>query len=86
MEMQVKMGRDHTIYAVSPGFVRFYTEKWMSKTRRFVGLVLQRGETLPRNEVEYGRSRYFGLVDLNALRRHEESLKVEEAERRQLGI
>jgi large subunit ribosomal protein L27 len=79
------MGRDHTIYAVSPGFVRFYTEQWMSKPRRFVGLVLNRGEKLPRDEASFGRSRFFGLVDLNAFQKHEEQLKVVEKDRRELG-
>ncbi|KAJ7046971.1 ribosomal L27 protein-domain-containing protein [Mycena alexandri] len=60
----VKMGRDHTIYAVAPGVVRFYKEKWMRGERRFVGVVLERGEVLPRDEVARGRSRYCELVNL----------------------
>ena len=60
------MGRDHTIFAVAPGFVRFYKQKWMFGERKFVGVVLNRGETLPRDEATLGRSRHFGLVDLNA--------------------
>lgn len=59
------MGRDHTIYAVAPGFVRFYKKKHMGGVRKFVGLVLQRGEVLPREEASRGRSRYFGLMNLN---------------------
>ena len=59
------MGRDHTIYATAPGFVRFYKEKWMRGERRFVGVVLNRGEVLPRDEAALGTSRYFGLVDRN---------------------
>ncbi len=59
------MGRDQTIYATTPGFVRFYKEKWMNGQRRFVGVVLERGEVLPRDEKTRGRSRYFGLVNLN---------------------
>ncbi|KAF8635488.1 hypothetical protein AX17_003878 [Amanita inopinata Kibby_2008] len=61
----VKMGRDHTIYATAPGFVRFYKEKWLRGQRRFVGVVLERGEALPRDEKGRGRSRYCGLVNLN---------------------
>ncbi|TFK42292.1 ribosomal L27 protein-domain-containing protein [Crucibulum laeve] len=61
----VKMGRDHTIYAVAPGVVRFYKEKWMRGERRYVGVVLERGEVLPRDEESRGRSRYCGLVNLN---------------------
>ena len=59
------MGRDHTIFATVPGYVRFYKEKWMRGERRFVGVVLNRGEVLPRDETALGTSRYFGLVDRN---------------------
>ncbi|EPQ58284.1 hypothetical protein GLOTRDRAFT_110115 [Gloeophyllum trabeum ATCC 11539] len=62
----VKMGRDHTIYATVPGYVRFYKEKWMRGERKFVGVVLERGERLPRDDTALGRSRYFGLVNLAA--------------------
>jgi large subunit ribosomal protein L27 len=60
------MGRDHTLYATVPGYVRFYKEKWMRGERKFVGIVLSRGEKLPRDEQVLGRSRFFGLVNLNA--------------------
>ncbi|EDR03191.1 mitochondrial 54S ribosomal protein YmL2, partial [Laccaria bicolor S238N-H82] len=63
----VKMGRDHTIYATAPGVVRFYKEKWMRGERRFVGVVLERGEVLPRDLDSRGRSRYCGLVQLNSV-------------------
>jgi large subunit ribosomal protein L27 len=59
------MGRDHTLYATVPGYVRFYKEKWMQGERKFVGVVLNRGEKLPRDERALGRSRFFGLVNLN---------------------
>jgi len=62
----VKMGRDHTIYAIVPGYVRFYKESRSRKDRKFVGVVLHRGEKLPRDESALGRSRYSGLVNLNA--------------------
>jgi large subunit ribosomal protein L27 len=57
------MGRDHTIYAVAPGFVKFYKTKWLRSERKFVGVVLNRDETLPRDNNALGRSRFFGLVD-----------------------
>lgn len=60
------MGRDHTIYATVPGFVRFYKEKWLRGERRYVGVVLSRGEVLPRDDVALGRSRYCALVNLSA--------------------
>jgi len=62
----VGIGRDHTIYALTPGFVRFYKQKWLRGERKFVGVVLHRGEKLPRDEGALGRDRYCGLVDLNA--------------------
>jgi large subunit ribosomal protein L27 len=58
------MGRDHTIYATSPGFVRFHKERWMRTDRKYVGIVLTRGEKLPRDDTNLGRSRHFGLVDV----------------------
>ncbi|KAM5534047.1 hypothetical protein V8D89_012228 [Ganoderma adspersum] len=62
----VKMGRDHTLYATVPGFVRFYKEHGTRKDRKYVGIVLEKGQKLPRDETNHGRSRFFGLVDLNA--------------------
>jgi len=56
------MGRDHTLYAAVPGYVRFYKEKHMRGERKFVGIVLNRGEVLPRDETSQGRSRYFRFV------------------------
>ncbi|KAJ3492162.1 hypothetical protein NLI96_g209 [Meripilus lineatus] len=65
----VKMGRDHTIYAVVPGYVRFYKQPGTRKDRKYVGVVLNRGEKLPRDEASLGRSRFFGLVDTTSLSR-----------------
>jgi large subunit ribosomal protein L27 len=59
------MGRDHTIYATVPGFVKFYKKDLAHGVRRFVGVVLDREEKLPRDEKASGRSRFCGLVDLN---------------------
>jgi large subunit ribosomal protein L27 len=59
------MGRDHTIFALAPGFVRFYTAKKGSVEKKWVGLVLSRGETLPRDEEKLGRSRYYDGTLLN---------------------
>ena len=67
------MGRDHTIYATVPGFVRFYKEPGLRKDRRFVGVVLNRGEKLPRDEDVQGRSRYTHLVNLKEVAQPEAS-------------
>ena len=62
------MGRDHTLFALAPGFVRFYKKPKGHGDRKFVGIVFNRGEKLPRDEMAMGRSRFFGLVNLNALK------------------
>jgi large subunit ribosomal protein L27 len=36
----------------------------MRTGRKFVGVVLTKGEKLPRDDADLGRSRYFGLVDV----------------------
>lgn len=40
------VGRDHTIYAREPGFVRYYRDPFHAK-RRFIGVALAPQETLP---------------------------------------
>ncbi|KIY63050.1 ribosomal protein L27 [Cylindrobasidium torrendii FP15055 ss-10] len=60
----VKMGRDHTIFATIPGYVRFYKEKYMRGERKYVGVVRVKGEVLPRDVAERGRDRFFGLANL----------------------
>ena len=72
---QVKIGRDHTLYATVPGFVRFYKEKWMRGERRYVGVVLERGDVLPRDEASLGRSRFCGLVDRSSPQHKAQSLQ-----------
>jgi len=67
----VGMGRDHTLFALVPGYVRFYKEPRMRGDRKYVGIVLKKGEKLPRDEASLGRSRYFGFVDLNASATHD---------------
>ncbi|EKM55160.1 uncharacterized protein PHACADRAFT_195187 [Phanerochaete carnosa HHB-10118-sp] len=67
----VKMGRDHTIYATVPGYVRFYKEPRLREDRKFVGVVLNRGEKLPRDEASLGRSRFSSLVNLKELAQQE---------------
>lgn len=61
------MGRDHTLYATIPGYVRFYKEQRLTSQRKYVGIVVNREEKLPRDEASLGRSRFFDFVDLNAL-------------------
>ena len=65
--IQVGMGRDHTIFALVPGYVRFWKEPGSRKDRKYIGLVLNRGEKLPRDEAALGRSRFCGLVNLTEI-------------------
>lgn len=63
---QVRAGRDHTLYAVVPGYVRFYKLKIQghAKERRYIGIVQERADQLPRDTENTGRSRFCGLVNL----------------------
>ena len=67
------MGRDHTLFATVPGYVRFYKIPGSRKDRKYVGIVLNKGEKLPRDEATLGRSRFFGLVDLNVFNKEPSS-------------
>lgn len=58
------MGKDHTLHAEIPGFVRFFRVQKGRHERRFIGIATERGEKLPRDEATRGRQRYFGLVDV----------------------
>lgn len=57
------MGKDHTLHAEIPGYVRFYRIQKGRKERRYIGIARERGEKLPRDEAARGRSRYFGFVE-----------------------
>lgn len=72
---QVGMGRDHTLFALAPGYVRFYRQKWLRGERKFVGLVMNRGEKLPRDESSLGRSRFFGKIDITTFNNSSQPLK-----------
>ncbi|ORY74316.1 ribosomal L27 protein-domain-containing protein [Leucosporidium creatinivorum] len=61
----VGRGRDHTLYALAPGYVTYYTDLVRGKERKMIGITTDsREETLPRMVEHLGRSRYFGKVDL----------------------
>jgi large subunit ribosomal protein L27 len=57
------MGKDHSLHAEIPGYVRFYRIQKGRKERRYIGIARERGEKLPRDEASRGRQRYFGLVE-----------------------
>lgn len=61
----VGRGRDHTLFALVPGFVTYYRDVVRGKERKLIGVVpTSPDERLPRNEAALGRSRYFGGVNL----------------------
>ncbi|BGP30757.1 54S ribosomal protein L2 mitochondrial [Rhodotorula toruloides] len=61
----VGCGKDHTLFALVPGYVTFYRDVVRGKERRLVGIVQNKDEKLPRDEVAEGRSRYFGGFNVN---------------------
>ncbi|MBW0468983.1 hypothetical protein O181_008698 [Austropuccinia psidii MF-1] len=77
----VFLGKDHTLHAAIPGFVKFYQDprgdhvgyRALSlrhqRMRKFVGVVSNQNEKLPRDLAAEGRARHFGLIDLAARER-----------------
>lgn len=68
----VRIGKDHTIYAVEPGYVKFYLDPF-HPLRKYVGLSLKRELTLPSPHFE-PRVRRFGYELLTG-----EAAEIEEA-------
>lgn len=64
------MGRDHTIYAKTEGFVRFYRDPRRHPTRQFIGVCLTRDGQMP-TPYHAARRRRLGLeIRPPALPRH----------------
>ncbi|KAI8051519.1 ribosomal L27 protein-domain-containing protein [Syncephalis plumigaleata] len=62
----VGLGRDHTIFALVDGYVKFYINPKYPK-RKYVGVVLERSDKLPLDPT-VPRKRRFSLVDLRHYR------------------
>ncbi|KAF3920997.1 hypothetical protein ABW20_dc0107230 [Dactylellina cionopaga] len=58
----VGMGRDHTLFALCPGYVRHYLDPQQPK-RKFIGVAIDRAQKLPRPP-NAARSRLLGLVQV----------------------
>lgn len=41
------MGRDHTIYATQPGYVKYYKDPLKHPKRQYIGVVFERSQVLP---------------------------------------
>ncbi|KAK3679749.1 54S ribosomal protein L2 mitochondrial [Recurvomyces mirabilis] len=55
------MGRDHTIHAGVPGYVRYYSDPARHPTRKFIGLVFEKDQHLPQ-PTHAARRRHLGLL------------------------
>ncbi|RVD80530.1 mitochondrial 54S ribosomal protein bL27m [Arthrobotrys flagrans] len=58
----VGMGRDHTLYALCPGFVRHYLDPKQPK-RKFIGVAVEKNQKLPKPP-NAARTRLLGLVQV----------------------
>ncbi|KAL9123294.1 MAG: hypothetical protein Q9187_000166 [Circinaria calcarea] len=54
------MGRDHTIFALEKGYVRYYRDPDKHKDRKYIGIVFDSGWSLPRGRGA-ARRRRLGL-------------------------
>ena len=41
------MGRDHTIYATQPGYVKYYKDPQLNPKRQYIGVTFERDQVLP---------------------------------------
>lgn len=59
----VGMGRDHTLFALQPGYVKFYNDPKDTKPRRYIGVALNEMDVLPTPKTE-PRKRRLGLINI----------------------
>lgn len=55
------MGRDHTIFALQPGYVRYYKDLKNHPKRQFIGIALTPTQILPK-PANAARTRRLGMV------------------------
>jgi large subunit ribosomal protein L27 len=55
------MGRDHTIFATQPGFVKYYRDPLKHPNRQYIGVVFERHQVLP-TPANAPRRRRLGMV------------------------
>jgi large subunit ribosomal protein L27 len=55
------MGRDHTIFAMQPGFVQYYRDPIKHPKRQYIGVVFSKTQTLP-TPLNAARRRRLGMV------------------------
>ncbi|OMJ29855.1 50S ribosomal protein L27 [Smittium culicis] len=59
----VGIGKDHTLFALSPGYVRFYKEMYNKKERRIIAVALEKTDYAFPRDTSLPRKRGFFLVD-----------------------
>ena len=57
----VGMGRDHTLFALETGYVKFYRNPRLHPKRKYIGVTFERDETLPKDPTA-PRRRRLGMV------------------------
>ena len=57
----VGLGRDHTLYALQPGFVKYYRDPQRHPDRHYIGVAFRRDQALPSNPFA-PRRRKLGMV------------------------
>jgi len=55
------MGRDHTLYAMQGGYVKYYRDPRLHPKRRYIGVVFERTQTLP-TPLNAVRRRKLGMI------------------------
>ncbi|ORX79168.1 hypothetical protein K493DRAFT_335125 [Basidiobolus meristosporus CBS 931.73] len=65
--LNVGIGKDHTLFALQPGYVQFYVDP-KRPDRKYMGITYDRNDKLPYNKDEPTK-RLFDLVDLTSIRK-----------------
>ena len=73
-------GRDHTIHAGAPGYVRYYRDPHRHPKRKYIGIVFDKDQALPQPP-HAARRRHLGMLayrmpDANAERQHTDDLAL----------
>ncbi|KAJ1800858.1 54S ribosomal protein L2 mitochondrial [Coemansia sp. RSA 2399] len=68
----VGMGKDHTLFALQPGYVKVYADSRIKEGRRHIAVALEKEDNaFPRSPYEK-RVRGFFMVDVNRVSREQE--------------
>ncbi|KAK9727874.1 54S ribosomal protein L2 mitochondrial [Basidiobolus ranarum] len=65
--LNVGIGKDHTLFALKPGYVQFYVDEKRAD-RKYMGITFDRNDKLPYHKDEPSK-RLFDLVDLTSIKK-----------------